>query len=240
MIVSDTFPGLLESESTKTLTTALIKAQSGFPTVEKGGENTYGKYKYMRYGDIAEAVRESLNANGLTLPVVCLTKFDGDWAAVGTLRHASGEFITTVCPLYFGVDKDGNEVRDMQRLGAAYTYAKKYILLGLIGCWAEDDDDAQSIKSERGRAAGDSTRAPVKAAKATKGKDRSLVIEQAAKSEIDNATDEAQVQGVLKLLKLRVSEGVASPGVLERCIAYASQWKRSREGGEEVSDGGAE
>ena len=201
-------PGLSSSPETTELVKALVAAQAKFPAIEKGGSNTFGKYKYMRYSDICEALREALNGAGLMLPQVCLTKAGGDWIAVGTLRHTSGQYVTSLCPIYMGVDKAGEQRMDMQSLGSAYTYAKKYLLLGLVGAWAEDDDDAQRVMPQQKQAP---------AQKATKG----MEVESAARREIDKAKKQEDADRVLGLVKLRVSEKVAAPEVLERVSEYA-------------------
>lgn len=219
MMVDHGLPGLTCSPDTTELVKALVAAQAKFPAIEKGGNNTFGKYKYMRYSDICEALREALNGQGLMLPQVCLTRVNQEWIAVGTLRHSSGQFVTSLCPLYLGVDKSGQPRLDMQSLGSAYTYAKKYLLLGLVGAWAEDDDDGQK------------TMPPSEPSKAAKpGRDRSLEIEQAAKHELDKAASDEDVSKVLSLVKLRVSEKVASPDVLKRVSAYAESKKECANG----------
>ena len=217
MMVDHGLPGLTSSPDTTELVKALVAAQEKFPAIDKGGNNTFGKYKYMRYSDICEALREALISSGLALPQVCLTRVNAEWIAVGTLRHVSGQFVTSLCPLYLGVDKAGQPRLDMQSLGSAYTYAKKYLLLGLVGAWAEDDDDGQKTMPQ-----------PQAAKPATR--DRSLEIEQAAKHEIDGAKDDDAVSKVLSLVKLRVSEKVAHPDVLKRVSAYAESKKEVANG----------
>lgn len=212
MMVDHSLPGLTSSPDTTDLVKALVAAQAKFPAIEKGGNNTFGKYKYMRYSDICEALREALNGAGLMLPQVCLTRVGQEWIAVGTLRHVSGQFVTSLCPLYLGVDKAGAQRLDMQSLGSAYTYAKKYLLLGLVGAWAEDDDDGQKTM-------------PQQAAKPA-GRDRSLEIEQAAKHEIDKAKGDDEIAKTLSLVKLRVSEKVATPDALKRVTEYAESKKK--------------
>lgn len=211
MMMDHALPGLTSSPDTTKLVAALVKAQSKFPAVEKGGNNTFGKYKYMRYSDICEALRGPLNEEGFILPQVCLTRVGGEWIAVGTLRHASGEFVTSLCPVYLGTDKAGEVRQDMQSLGSAYTYAKKYLLLGLVGAWAEDDDDAQKAQ-------------PAARAKAESPKKvtRSMDIEAKARQAIDKAKDLDATKPILDLVKLRVSEKVCDQEVLDRCSEYAN------------------
>jgi hypothetical protein len=200
--------GVTSSPDTAALTKDLAAAQAAYPPIAKTGENKFGKYWYLTYAGICEALVGPLTQNNLALPQICLTRVGGDWIAVGTLRHTSGQFITSLCPLYMGK-------QDMQSLGSAYTYAKKYLLLGLVGGWADEDDDGLKAQEP--------------AAKASVGRDRSLEIEQAAKSEVDKATNDAEVKAVLSLVKLRVSERVASPDVLKRVTAYATQRSQKKE-----------
>lgn len=219
MVVDHGLPGLTCSPDTAELAKDLAAAQAEFPAIEKTGENKFGKYHYLTYAGICESLVKPLTRHGFALPQICLTKVGGDWIAVGTLRHRSGQFITSLCPLYLGKEKDGSPKADMQSLGSAYTYAKKYLLLGLVGGWAEEDDDGQqtmpSQESKGGKPA---------------GRDRSLEIEQAAKHEIDGAKTDADVAKVLSLVKLRVSERVASPDVLKRVTAYAESKKEVANG----------
>lgn len=207
-MIDHSLPGLTSSPDTTDLVKGLIAAQAKFPAVEKGGNNTFGKYRYMRYSDICEALREALNSNGLAIPNVVLTRIAGEWVAVGTLRHASGQFITSLCPIYLGTDKAGAVREDMQSLGSAFTYAKKYLLLGLVGAWAEDDDDGQKVKAE----------APARAQRT----DKSLQIEALAKGEIEKAKTKVDAQKTLDRIKLRVSERVCDPAVLDRMSALVS------------------
>jgi hypothetical protein len=201
--------GITSSPDTAALTKDLAAAQSEYPPIAKTGENKFGKYWYLTYAGICEALVGPLTKHNLALPQICLTRVGGDWIAVGTLRHTSGQFITSLCPLYMAK-------QDMQSLGSAYTYAKKYLLLGLVGGWADEDDDGQQAQE------------PAKAqAKPAGKKDRSLEIEQAAKHQIDSAKTADEVQKVLGLVKLRVSERVAHADVLKRVTAYAESKEES-------------
>lgn len=216
MMVDHGLPGVTCSPDTAELAKDLAAAQAEFPAIEKTGENKFGKYHYLTYAGICEGLVGPLTRHGFALPQICLTKAGGEWIAVGTLRHKSGQFITSLCPLYLGKEKDGSQKADMQSLGSAYTYAKKYLLLGLVGGWAEEDDDGQK------------TAPPQQAASGGKpaGRDRSLEIEQAAKHEIDKAKSDEEVAKVVSLVKLRVSEKAASPDALKRVTAYAESKKK--------------
>lgn len=215
-IIDHSLFGVTSSTETADLTAALALAQAEYPPIAKTGENKFGKYFYLTYAGICEALRGPLTKHGLALPQIGLTQRSGEWFAVGILRHKSGQFLTSMCPLYLGKEKDGTPKADMQSLGSAYTYAKKYLLLGLVGGWAEEDDDGQKTM-------------PAKS-EPPKGRDRSLEIEQAAKHEIDKAKTDEEVAKVLSLVKLRVSEKVARPDVLKRVIAYRDSKKEVTNG----------
>lgn len=216
MVMDHGLPGVTCSPDTAELARDLAAAQAEFPAIEKTGENKFGKYYYLTYAGICEGLVGPLTRHGFALPQICLTKAGGEWIAVGTLRHKSGQFITSLCPLYLGKEKDGSPKADMQSLGSAYTYAKKYLLLGLVGGWAEEDDDGQKTVPQQQAASGGKPA----------GRDRSLEIEQAAKHEIDKAKSADDVAKVLSLVKLRVSEKVASPDALKRVTAYAASKKK--------------
>lgn len=216
MMVDHGLPGVTCSPDTAELAKDLAAAQAEFPAIERTGENKFGKYLYLTYAGICEGLVGPLTRHGFALPQICLTKAGGEWIAVGTLRHKSGQFITSLCPLYLGKEKDGTPKADMQSLGSAYTYAKKYLLLGLVGGWAEEDDDGQKTMPQ----------AEVARASRPAGRDRSLEIEQAAKHEIDKATSGEAIARVLSLVKLRVSEKAASPDALKRVAAYAESKKK--------------
>ena len=209
MMVEHGLIGLTSSPDTAELVKAFVLAQAAYPAIAKTGENKFGKYHYLTYAGICEALVGPLTKQGLAIPQVCLTRIAGEWVAVGTLRHQTGQFVTSMCPLYLGREKDGTPKSDMQSLGSAYTYAKKYLLLGLVGGWSEEDDDGQRCQPEE------------KAAAKPGKRDRSLEIEQAAKHELDKAETEEAREKVLSLVKLRVSERVAHPDVLKRVQAYA-------------------
>lgn len=234
MMVEHGLPGVTCSPDTAELAKDLAAAQAEFPAIEKTGENKFGKYHYLTYAGICEGLVKPLTRHGFALPQICLTKAGGEWIAVGTLRHKSGQFITSLCPLYLGKEKDGTPKADMQSLGSAYTYAKKYLLLGLVGGWAEEDDDGQATMPAKD--------APKESRPA--GRDRSLEIEQAAKHEIDKARTPEEVTKVLSLVRLRVSEKVAAPDALKRVTAYAETKKKVAAHAEskekEVSNGESE
>lgn len=126
------------SESINELATALAKAQGAFPAVVKGGTNPHLKNKYATLDDVIEAVRKPLAEQSLAF-VQLIGRGDSSSTLTTMLMHASGQFISTTAD----VDKlAGNRaVNDMQSLGAALTYMKRYQLSALLGLNTETDSD---------------------------------------------------------------------------------------------------
>lgn len=136
----------------KQIAEALVKVQKALRPVIKDSVNDAFKRpgstgsKYADLTTVWEACREVLTANNLC--VVQTTDFDGDGAWVRTmLLHTSGESIDGRFPLR-------PTKPDMQGMGSALTYARRYGLCALIGVVADDDDDgnAASVPVQRAQA----------------------------------------------------------------------------------------
>ena len=118
---------------------ALAAAQAEMEAPTKGAQNPHFK---SRYADLAEVVRVAIPAltrHGLTW----FSRYDpaGEGCMVSVIAHGpSGSAIE--CPVPLIVNK-----RDMQGLGSAMTYARRYGLLSLTGLAPEDDDGNAASKS---------------------------------------------------------------------------------------------
>lgn len=134
------------SESINELAAALAKAQGIFPAVVKGGTNPHLKNKYATLDDVIEAVRKPLAEQSLSF-VQLIGRGEQGSALTTMLMHASGQFISTTAD----VDKlAGNRaINDMQSLGAALTYMKRYQLSALLGLNTEADDDGNGSDAIR-------------------------------------------------------------------------------------------
>lgn len=119
----------------ESLLKALIKAKQNFEKITKDKLNPHYKTPYASLDSILSAVSESLHNNGLVI-VQTLTP-DGrenGQSLVTTLYHESGNSIseTFVLPIQ----------ADIQKLGAAITYARRYSICCILGVTAEDAADA--------------------------------------------------------------------------------------------------
>ncbi len=131
---------MTKSESIKELAAALSKAQAEMTDAEKDGFNPHFKAKFATLSSAIEAVRKPLAKNGLSV----IQTFDSDGQGIcldTTLMHLSGEWISSSLRLL--INKN-----DMQGLGSAASYARRYSLMAITGIAQEDDDAQSSVKKE--------------------------------------------------------------------------------------------
>jgi hypothetical protein len=126
-----------QSESINELTAALVKAQLKIKGAHKDSENPYFKSKYADLNSTWDACRDALLNNGLSV----IQTLNGSNLET-TLAHISGQWIKGSCPLL-------NLKGDMQGLGSAISYARRYSLAAMVGVVAEDDD-AEGAGTVRG------------------------------------------------------------------------------------------
>jgi ERF superfamily len=134
-----------ETEDFGALAAALAKAQAAFPTIQRdkgvtvktkaGGEYTF---KYAPLDTILAAVRKPLSDNGLA--IVQLLD-DGD--LVTMLLHSGGAKLSGSVALPTDVD--------IQGLGSAITYLRRYSLQAILGIAAEEDDDGNRASGNMAR-----------------------------------------------------------------------------------------
>lgn len=118
---------------TSNLATALAKAQAAMAGAKKDSTNPHFKNKYADLASVWEACRKALTENGLS--VIQFTKIVGDdrlTVLVTRLLHVSGEAVEGELPLPAG--------KNMQEMGSALTYARRYGLSAMVGVAPEDDD----------------------------------------------------------------------------------------------------
>ncbi|MHA1572836.1 MAG: ERF family protein, partial [Alphaproteobacteria bacterium] len=127
-----------EQSSTETneLATALAKARPEMPHPIKNCRNPHFDNTYADQKAIMDAISPAMGKHGLSLT------FQPDGEALtmhGYLRHSSGQWLRASLPLILG------NRRDMQALGAAITYAKRYLTGALLSLHHDTDDDAESV-----------------------------------------------------------------------------------------------
>jgi hypothetical protein len=110
---------------------ALAKAQAAMPKVIKNTENNHFKNRYADLASVIEACRKPFTDNG--------------FAILQPLGHdETGRFVDTILAHESGAVLSSRiylpSVNDMQKLGSAITYARRYELLGMAALAPEDDD----------------------------------------------------------------------------------------------------
>lgn len=122
----------MSSPSTGKLFEALSKAQMEITGAAKTKKNPHFKSDYADLNSTWEACREPLCENGLTV-IQTVEQVAEKFVLVTTLGHISGEWMKSIIPLI-------NTKMDMQGLGSALTYARRYGLASMCGVCPSDDD----------------------------------------------------------------------------------------------------
>jgi len=121
-------------ESMANVCKALAAAQGKLRKAVKDSTNPHFRSRYADLESVIEAMREPFASEGLA---VVQSVSDGN--LVTTIFHASGESITSSVPLYI-------QKQDMQGVGSAITYARRYGLAAACGISQTDDDGEAAIE----------------------------------------------------------------------------------------------
>lgn len=107
---------------------ALLKAQVEIKHAQKDAKNPYFKSDYATLNSVLEACKAILNKNGILISQSC----QGNKLTTSLIHAETGESISSSLDLI--------NVKDMQAMGSAITYARRYTLQALVCIGAEDDD----------------------------------------------------------------------------------------------------
>lgn len=122
----------LQSPETKDISAAMAKAQGSIENALKDSKNPHFKSSFASLAAVINAVSAELSKNGLA--VVQATVPSGEsLMIVTTVYHSSGQWFRSYTPLILSKN-------DMQGLGSAITYARRYALSAIVGITQEDDD----------------------------------------------------------------------------------------------------
>ena len=111
---------------------ALCKAQKEMGAVIKREDNPHLKKKYADLGAVMDACFDALHANGFAVMQPGGQDDYGTYVET-VFAHETGEIFRSKVYLVIGKN-------DMQGVGSAWTYARRYGLLGMAGLAPEDDD----------------------------------------------------------------------------------------------------
>jgi hypothetical protein len=121
------------SDSIKAISVALVDSQTKIRFAVKDSTNPHFKSRYADLASVIDAIKESLNINGIAFIQTPTESPSGTLALTTRLLHTSGEWIedTAVCPL---------QKNDPQGYGSALTYLRRYSLSSICGLYQDDDD----------------------------------------------------------------------------------------------------
>jgi hypothetical protein len=146
-----------KSEQVGELVTALAKAQAEFTPALKDSKNPYYNSKYADLASVIGAVRPALNKNGIILTQDLSADLDRQVAIVKTSLYCGEQFfeIEIEAPAKGQSKKDEQSGTpgikfDVQTIGAATLYLRRYSVAAICGLAAEDDeeDDGNSLDND--------------------------------------------------------------------------------------------
>ncbi len=133
---------------TQTLASALVAAQADMPAVAKDGTNPHFHSKFVSLDNLIAQTRPVLNKHGLAIAQFPAHNELGAPTLVTKLMHVSGESLEYAQPLFL-------PSQDMQKLGAAITYARRYGWASALGIASDDDDDGNHASAQPSAKNGD-------------------------------------------------------------------------------------
>lgn len=136
---------MLTSPSVDKITASLLEAQKKIKHATKDKTGPHAMYATLE--SVIDACKAVLLEQGIVV-----IQSPGDKVLTTRLQHKSGEFIQDTMSLILGR-------QDMQGLGSAITYARRYSLTSLLNMAQADDDGQLAGKAKPARVV---TKTPIK------------------------------------------------------------------------------
>lgn len=127
----------MHSSEIGNLLEALSKAQGIMEGAKEDSSNPFFKSTYADLTSVWAACRSPLTSNGLSV-VQTIQIINGISCLVSILGHISGQWIKSILPIKPAKD-------DIQALGSAITYCRRYALAALVGVSPADDDGESAM-----------------------------------------------------------------------------------------------
>lgn len=135
-------PEIWESKDTKELCVALLNFHKEFKSVKRDGSAPVGSGGKVRHfatlDGIMETIRPILAKNNLFVEQPITGEL-----IVTFIRHTSGQFRAFAMPM---LQWKGQMTNEIQNLGGAITYMRRYAIGAALSLATEEDDDAASSK----------------------------------------------------------------------------------------------
>lgn len=156
--------GFKSSAKWDQLITGFVAAQLAFGAVEKNkkanvqsrreGASSYA-YGYADLAEVLDACRNALNANGIALLQPPHLAENGKVTITTLLAHTSGQFMQNT----FSTRVPSGT--DVQSIGSAITYLRRYAVLALVGLAPEEGGDDDGKRARDAQKQGESRRGAV-------------------------------------------------------------------------------
>lgn len=131
--MSDIF-SIKHSHEMNELASALSKAQGEMQPAAFNRVNPHYKNRYADFTSCMDACRQPLSKNGLAVSQLPNFTADGKFVLTTLLVHCSGQWMACEFPMNTKND-------NIQAIGSAMSYAKRYSLCGMLGIVADEDVD---------------------------------------------------------------------------------------------------
>lgn len=217
MRYQDAGVGPSSSPDVKQYTAAMVRVHKRLGTIGRTKDNPHFRSRYADLATICNELVGLLTEEGFSMPTYHTGWYGPEmgWCCLGVLRHDSGEWASTLVPLINlpRETKNGERPPDMQGLGSAKTYAKRYALLDLTGAWVGEEDD------DGNRSTGRSLE-PRSASH--------LSYQQDAITAISEAKSREAAKKALDTVELRVREKHVPKSVFDKCQSvFDEKWTKA-------------
>ena len=125
------------------LLTALSELQGEMEAVSKSDHGH--RHNYASIDSVLRMVRPLLAKHGLSVQQHTHTDSHGVTRLMSILGHKSGQWIYSSTALIY-------DPQDIQSLGGAITYVRRYALVGILGIQQQDDDGNPPARQEKPKA----------------------------------------------------------------------------------------
>ena len=130
-------PAVYESAELGKLFEALSKAQGEMETAKEDKVNDFLKNSYATLASLIKSSAPYLSKHGLCIIHRIMSNGNGTSYLFTRLCHTSGEWMESRMPLL-------PTKPDMQGMGSAITYAKRYAYSAMVGVVSGEDDDGNA------------------------------------------------------------------------------------------------
>ncbi len=131
------------SDQINEIARALAKAQIEMTSAAKDSSNPFFKSKYADLNSVLMACRPFLGKHGIAVTQIPDYTDKGMCLITMLIHEETGQYIKSTLPL--NVKSDG-KINELQALGSAISYLRRYTIQSMCGIATDEDDDGNSAK----------------------------------------------------------------------------------------------